>query len=58
MAEPIKVVKPLDYKIRNEKLMKDIDEIKKEIENKKININNLKEKQKKKKKKKNRKKKK
>ena len=47
MAEPIKVVKPLDYKIRNEKLMKDIDEIKKEIENKKININNFKEKRKK-----------
>ena len=46
-AEPIKVVKPLDYKIRNEKLMKDIDEIKKEIENKKININNFKEKRKK-----------
>ena len=46
-AEPIKVVKPLDYKIRNEKIMKDINDIKKEIENKKINIENFKEKRKK-----------
>ena len=47
MAEPIKVVKPLDYKIRNEKIMKDINDIKEEIENKKININGFKEKRKK-----------
>ena len=47
MAEPIKVVKPLDYKIRNEKIIKDINDIKEEIENKKININNFKEKRKK-----------
>ena len=46
-AEPIKVVKPLDYKIRNEQIMKDISNIKKEIENKKINIENFKEKRKK-----------
>ena len=46
-AEPIKVVKPLDYKIRNEQILKDITNIKKEIENKKINIENFKEKRKK-----------
>ena len=46
-AEPIKVVKPLDYKIRNEKIMKDINDIKEEIEKKKINIENFKEKRKK-----------
>ena len=46
-AQPIKVEKPLDYKIKNEQIEKDIINIKKEIEDKKINIENLKEKRKK-----------
>ena len=46
-AQPIKVEKPLDYKIRKDQLEKDIEDIKQEIEEKKISIENFKEKRKK-----------
>ena len=46
-AQPIKVEKPLDYKTRNRQLDNDINKIKNEIEDKKINIENFKGKRKK-----------
>ena len=46
-AQPIKVEKPLDYKTRNEQIEKEINIIKKEIEEKKIDNENYKEKRKK-----------
>ena len=43
-AEPIKIERPIDYKEKKEKIEKEIDIIKKDIENKKIKIEEIKNK--------------